>query len=226
MARLWVVAGPIGNLGDLSPRAAETLRRCPLWVVEDTRVSSRLAHHLDVKPRYFVVHDHSSPATIAKAVAAILEEGEAALLTDAGTPSISDPGATLLQSCIEEEIEILAIPGPSAVTTALAGSGFFAQRFAFLGFPPRKPGDIRALLAPFAESTLTLVLFESPHRLAKFAAAALETLGDRRCVVARELSKSHEEYVRTTLGELAGDTRTWKGEITFVIEGHRKSKLA
>lgn len=224
MSRLKVVAGPIGNLGDLSPRAADSLKEATLWVVEDTRVSSRLAHHLGVKPRYIVLNDHTSPGALQKVVATVVESENSVLLSDAGMPGISDPGAELVQACIEEQVEVEVIPGPSAVITALAGSGFFAQRFVFLGFAPRKPGDTRALLAPFADSTMTLVLFESPHRVSKFAGAALDALGDRRAVVAREMSKAHEEYVRSTLLELSGDERTWKGEITIVIEGHRRLK--
>ncbi|MBX3095794.1 MAG: 16S rRNA (cytidine(1402)-2'-O)-methyltransferase [Fimbriimonadaceae bacterium] len=224
MSRLWVVAGPIGNLGDLSDRAADALRSCPTWVVEDTRVSSRLAHHLGVKPRYLVLNDHTSSAGLAKVVQSVCDAEDTALLTDAGMPGISDPGAELVLACAEEEVDIDVIPGPSAVVTALAGSGFFAQRFAFLGFAPRKPGDIRSLLAPFADSTMTLVLFESPHRVSKFAEAALNAIGDRRAVVARELTKAHQEYVRSTLVELSGDDRVWRGEITLVIEGHRRLK--
>lgn len=222
MAELWMVAGPIGNLGDLSPRASEILQAATLWIVEDTRVSSRLAAHLGVKPVYKVLNDHTSPARVRALADEIESHEQAALLTDAGTPGISDPGAELVQACLERDIRVDGIPGPSAVTFALSVCGFYAQRFAFLGFLPRKAGDIQRTLASFAENSMTLVLFESPHRLTKAARMWADALGNRRVVVARELTKRHQELWRGTLEELAGAPREWKGETTVVIEGHRR----
>ena len=217
-----MVAGPIGNLGDLSPRATEILQAAPLWIVEDTRVSSRLAAHLGVKPTYRVLNDHTSPARVQSLADEIEANEQAALLTDAGTPGISDPGAELVQACLKRDIRVDGIPGPSAVTLALSVCGFYAQRFAFLGFLPRKAGDIHRILDPLAENTMTLVLFESPHRLSKAARMWADALGNRRVVVARELTKRHQELWRGTLEELAQATREWKGEVTVVIEGHRR----
>lgn len=223
---LTLVAGPIGNLGDLTVRARETLVDCPLWVVEDTRVSARLASHLQVKPSLTLLTDHSHPGQIAKLVERISTEGPAALLTDAGTPGISDPGALLVQQAIESGLSVDALPGPSAVTLALSLSGFFAQRFAFLGFLPRKPGPAKEVLSPFAQSSLTLVLFEGPHRVIKTLETAHQALGPRRCVICRELTKLHQQVWRGNLASLPTEKQIpAKGEFTLVIEGLRKGDL-
>lgn len=221
-ARLWVVATPIGNLGDLSPRAAETLRSAPLWIVEDTRVSSTLARHLEVAPTFKLLNDHTPPHRIPALVAEIERAETAVLLTDAGTPGLSDPGANLVDACATADLEIEPIPGPSAVTTALSISGFYAQRFAFLGFLPRKPGDAAKVLAPFTESTLTLTLFESPHRIRKTLEVCAATLGDRRVVICRELTKKHQQIYRDSLNNAISGTFVDKGEFTVVIEGLRR----
>jgi 16S rRNA (cytidine1402-2'-O)-methyltransferase len=224
---LTLVAGPIGNLGDLTIRAKETLVSCPLWVVEDSRVSSRLASHLEVRPSLTLLTDHSHPSQITKLVERIGREGPAALLTDAGTPGISDPGALLVQEAIESGLKVDALPGPSAVTLALSLSGFFAQRFAFLGFLPRKPGPAKEVLSPFVDSSLTLVLFEGPHRVLKTLETAHQALGPRRCVICRELTKLHQQVWRGTLDKLPTDKQVpAKGEFTLVIEGLRKGDLS
>lgn len=225
-ADLTLVAGPIGNLRDLTLRAKEALESSPLWVVEDSRVSSRLASHLGVRPGMVLLTDHSREAQIEKLVARIEAEGPAVLLTDAGTPGISDPGALLVQALVSAELRVDALPGPSAVTLALSLSGFFAQRFAFLGFLPRKPGPAKEVLAPFAESSLTLVLFEGPHRVLKTLETANQALGPRRCVICRELTKLHQQVWRGTLDQLPSQKAVPpKGEFTLVIEGLRRGDL-
>lgn len=225
-ADLTLVAGPIGNLGDLTLRAKEALESSPLWVVEDSRVSSRLASHLGVRPSMALLTDHSHAAQIEKLADRLSSDGPAVLLTDAGTPGISDPGALLVQAAINSGLKVDALPGPSAVTLALSLSGFFAQRFAFLGFLPRKPGPAKEVLSPFAESSLTLVLFEGPHRVVKTLETASAVLGPRRCVICRELTKLHQQVWRGTLDQLPSQKVVPpKGEFTLVIEGLRRGDL-
>jgi 16S rRNA (cytidine1402-2'-O)-methyltransferase len=221
--RLTLVATPIGNLGDLSPRAAETLRGVDFWLVEDSRVSGKLAVILETKKSMIVVNDHSEGRRLESALERLRAGESAALLSDAGTPVISDPGAQLVDACYEEGIEVDAIPGPSAVATALCLSGFFAQRYAFLGFLPKKPGDLARLFEPFAESPLTLVYFESPHRVSKTIEVISPLLGERRIAICREMTKIHQETRRGMLADpviLRGIPE--KGEFTVVIEGRRR----
>lgn len=221
--RLTLVATPIGNLGDLSPRAVDALMAADVWFVEDTRVSGKLASHLGLKKPMRVLNDHTAPHHIAKYRDEVKSGANAALLTDGGAPAISDPGAILTDLCHEAGIQVEGIPGPSAVVTALMLSGFFAQRFAFLGFLGRKPGDIRKELAPFADSPLTLVLFESPHRLQGLLEVCHGTLGERRYAICRELTKAHEQVYRQTLPHIPDEAQVVrKGEITLVIEGRRR----
>jgi 16S rRNA (cytidine1402-2'-O)-methyltransferase len=221
--RLILVATPIGNLEDLSPRAARTLAEADFWIVEDTRVSGKLASHLGLSKPMRVLNEHTNPAKIDQYAAEVVKGASAALLTDGGTPAISDPGTLLTDRLLDAGVEVDCAPGPSAVTTALALSGFFAQRFVFLGFAGRKPGDIRSLLAPYADSPLTLVLFESPFRFAKMLEVAAEVLGDRRFAVCRELTKLHQQIARGNLSDLANlRDIPQKGELTIVLEGRRR----
>lgn len=223
--RLTLVAGPIGNLADLSPRAAQTLAEADIVIAEDTRVSGRLLAHLELKKETRVLNEHTKPAQKEKLVAEILQGKSWALLTDAGTPGISDPGADLVDRLLEEDHPVDCVPGPSAVTTAIALSGFFAQRFTFLGFMPRKPGPIAELLAPYAQSSQTLVFFESPHRFRKLLLECHKNLGERRYAVCRELTKIHQQVYRGTLPDIPTEEQvTDKGEFTLVLEGHRRSK--
>ena len=219
---LTVVATPIGNLGDLSPRAAQALKDATVWFVEDTRVSGKLQSHLGIKRPMRVLNEHTSPARVTQYAIEVSNCELAVVLTDAGTPAVSDPGAELVQACLDLGVEVDAVPGPSAVTTALALSGFYAQRFAFLGYPPRKPGPLRQLLEPYRDSPLTLVLFESPHRVGKLLAACSEALGERRYALCRELTKSHQQVWRARLPEAPSEDQVpYKGEVTLAVEGKR-----
>jgi 16S rRNA (cytidine1402-2'-O)-methyltransferase len=223
--RLTLVATPIGNLGDLSRRAIETLSEADWWIVEDTRVSAKLQSVLGIKKRMVVLNDHSRPEKIEAYVEGIEDGSHVALVTDGGSPVISDPGALLVDRVRDAGVDVDAIPGPSAVTNALALSGFFAQRFVFLGFLGRKAGSIRSELEPFTDSPLTIVLFESPFRIRKMLETAHETLGSRRYAICREMTKTFQQVYRARLPE-APDVKTMpeKGEITLVIEGKRKQK--
>jgi 16S rRNA (cytidine1402-2'-O)-methyltransferase len=219
---LTVVATPIGNLGDLSPRAAAALADADVWYVEDTRVSGRLQSHLGLKRPMRVLNDHTAPAKVAHYADELAGGAKGALLTDAGTPVVSDPGTELVEACLERGVVVDAVPGPSAVTAALSLSGFYGQRWVFLGYAPRKPGPLAELLRPYAESSLTLVFFESPHRVGKLLAACAEVLGERRYALCRELTKAHQQVWRASLPEVPDASQVpQKGEVTLVIEGRR-----
>lgn len=222
--RLTLVSGPIGNLSDLSPRAVRALTDADIVIAEDTRVTGKLLAALQLKKEYRTLNEHTSPAQKSRLVEDIQSGGTWVLLTDAGVPGISDPGADIVDLLLESGTEVDCVPGPSAVTTALALSGFFAQRFTFLGFLPRKPGPIAELLAPYANSTQAIVLFESPHRFRKILAECAKTLGPRRYAICRELTKLHQQIYRGTLPDLPSESQVpAKGEFTLVIEGHRRT---
>jgi 16S rRNA (cytidine1402-2'-O)-methyltransferase len=224
--QLTVVATPIGNLGDLSGRAAEALGAAEYWLVEDTRVSGKLASHLKIKKPMRIVNDHTNLGQVERLVAELAAGAHAALLTDGGTPVVSDPGAILVDLCHEKNVDVRFVPGPSAPIAALSVSGFFGQRFAFLGFLGRKPKDIRSELAPFADSPLTLILFESPHRIEALFTGAFEALGPRRYAIGRELTKAFEQIYRGRLPDVPSEADVpRKGEFTVVFEGLRR-KLA
>lgn len=220
---LWIIGTPIGNRGDLSPRAEEILRGADFWLVEDSRTSGKLAAILGIKKPMKRLDEHTGDP-ILQSYADEIESGKtAALVTDAGTPGISDPGARLVDLCLEQEIPVDSAPGASAVTTALSLSGFFAQRFAFLGFLGRKRGEIIKELSAFQDSTLTLVLFESPFRIVDLLEASAEALPGRRYAVCRELTKLHQQVYRNTLPNLPTEQEMpRKGEFTVVFEGKRR----
>jgi len=224
VARLILVATPLGNLGDLSPRAAEALRDADRWFVEDTRVSGKLAAHLGVKKSMTTVNEHTTLDRIASLVAGLGESETVALLSDAGSPVVSDPGTLVVDCAVRQGLIIEAVPGPSAPILALTLSGFFGQRFVFLGFLGRKIGDVRKELEPFVDSPMTLILFESPHRIEKTLEWCAEILGPRRFALCRELTKLHEQVWRGELGEPTPKNVNLKGEMTLVIEGRRRQK--
>lgn len=223
--RLVLVATPIGNLSDLSPRAAEALGAADFWLAEDTRVSGKLQSHLNIRKPMRVLNDHTSDAQIEKYVSEIQGGADAALVTDGGSPVISDPGSILCDRCYDAGIAVAAVPGPSAPIMALTLSGFFGQRFCFLGFLGRKSGAIKGELRPFKDSPLTLVLFESPFRIEALLEAAGEELGERRYAICREMTKIHEQVFRSRLPNVPTERELpRKGEVTVVIEGHRRNR--
>jgi 16S rRNA (cytidine1402-2'-O)-methyltransferase len=222
VSRLTLIATPIGNLSDLSPHAAEALASADFWLVEDSRVSGKLAVHLGLKKPMRILNDHTGPAAV-KGYLEELRQRMGALITDGGAPVVSDPGGHLCDLCHEAGIGVDAVAGPSAVTTALMLSGFYAQRFAFLGFLGRKPGAIRGELEPFADSPLTLVLFESPHRFRQLLEVAAGVFGERRFALCREMTKLHQQVYRGRLPECPTEAEMpAKGELTVVIEGLRR----
>jgi 16S rRNA (cytidine1402-2'-O)-methyltransferase len=223
--KLTLIATPIGNLSDLSPRAVEALGAADFWVVEDTRISGKLQSHLGIKKPMRVLNDHTGPQGVTRYLEELESGKHVALITDGGSPVVSDPGSMLCDACHDAGILVEGIPGPSAVTTALMLSGFFAQRFAFLGFLGRKAGAIKSELEPFRESPLTLVLFESPFRFEALLKVAFEALGARRYAICREMTKMHEQVFRGELPTVPDEKLVpRKGEVTIVIEGHRRGR--
>jgi 16S rRNA (cytidine1402-2'-O)-methyltransferase len=222
--RLLVVATPIGNMGDLSTRAREALEGADLIAAEDTRHTQTLLQIIGISRPMVSLHayneSHRLPDLLAR-----LESGEnIALVSDAGTPLLSDPGYELVSSAARAGVEVLAIPGPSAITTALAVAGLPTTRFCFEGFLPTRERERRTALAKLANETRTLVFFEAPHRIAEtLADLATEFGATRQAVVARELTKAHETIYRGTLAELTaqahGDANFQRGEITLVVHG-------
>ena len=219
---LYVVATPLGNLGDLSPRAAETLRAVAVVAAEDTRRTRPLLTHIGARARLRSYHAHSEPERRDVLLAALAEGHDVALVTDAGTPTISDPGADLVAAARAAGHPVVVIPGPSAVTAALSGAGLPADRYTFLGFLPRKGPDRAERLAEIATSRVAVVVFEAANRLAELLAdLAAAAGGAREATVARELTKLHEEFRAGTLHDLAGyyAAHEPRGEVTVVIAG-------
>jgi 16S rRNA (cytidine1402-2'-O)-methyltransferase len=219
---LYVVATPLGNLADLSERACGVLRSANLIAAEDTRVSRALLTHVGAGARMVSVHAHAPAGHAAQVLAALAAGRTVALLTDAGTPGISDPGAELARAARAAGATVVAVPGPSAVAAALSISGLPADRYTFVGFPPRSGGARRRLLEQVSASEWTVVLFEAANRLGALLDDLAEQVGaDREGAVARELTKVHEECRTGTLGALAGYYREHppKGEVTVIVAG-------
>ncbi|AYG02680.1 16S rRNA (cytidine(1402)-2'-O)-methyltransferase [Gryllotalpicola protaetiae] len=219
---LILAATPIGNLGDATRRLVDTLAAVELVAAEDTRVAQRLLQGLRIenRPRLIALHDHNERERAGE-LAELAASADLLVLSDAGMPTVSDPGYHLVQAAIAAGVTVTALPGPSAVLTALAVSGLPTDRFAFEGFLPRKEGERRKLLAGLADERRTLVFFESPNRLAASLADIATHFGEaRRVVVARELTKLHEEVKRGTAAELAAWAEGGvRGEIVVVAEG-------
>jgi len=222
---LYVVATPLGNLEDLSPRAAATLTRVSAVAAEDTRRTKPLLVHVGSRAELVSFHAHSSDAALRRILHLLGSGKDVALVTDAGTPAVSDPGAVLVAAARERDIPVVTVPGPTAVAAALSVSGLGADRYVFLGFLPRKGGARRRLLATVAESEWTVVLFEAPLRVAELLDDLVAVCGgERRAAVARELTKLFEETRAGTLTELAGyyAEAPPRGEVTVVVAGSGK----
>src|SRR5579871_6887720 len=206
--RLYVIATPIGNLDDLSPRARETLATCGLIAAEDTRHTGNLLKHFSIGTPQLSLHDHNEALRTPEIIARLKGGMSVALVSDAGTPAISDPGFDLVRAAAAQGIEVLAVPGPCAAVAALSIAGLPTDRFCFEGFLPARATARRQRLRDLQQETRTMVLYESPHRIEETLAACSEAFGaDRRAVVAREITKLHESIYRGTLGELCEQTR-------------------
>ena len=224
---LYVVATPLGNLGDLSPRAADTLTRVAAVAAEDTRHSKPLLNHAGSKAELISFHAHSSERALERILRILSEGRDVALITDAGTPAISDPGVELVAAARARGIPVVTIPGPNAVAASLSVAGIGADRYVFLGFLPRKGSDRRRLLLTVASSEWTVVVFEAPNRVAQLLTDLSEVCGpERQAAVSRELTKVFEETRSGTLQELSEHyaEAPARGEVTVVIAGTGKAR--
>lgn len=222
MAKLYLVATPIGNLGDLSPRAAQCLKSADFIAAEDTRITRGLLTHLGVSRPMVSYYQHNLQERGEKIVARILSGESCALVTDAGMPAISDPGEDLVRLCAEAGIEVAAVPGPNAAVTALALSGLPGSRFCFEGFLSTARQSRREHLESLVAERRTMIFYEAPHKLLYTLRDLSEAFGPaRRCALARELTKLYEEVIRTTLGEAVErfTQQTPRGEFVLVVEG-------
>lgn len=216
---LYVVATPIGNLGDITLRAIETLKSVDVVAAEDTRRSGMLLKHLGIKKPFISYHEHNEATRTTELVERLARGENVALITDAGTPALSDPGLRLIRECIKREVPFTIIPGPSSILTALVGSGFSTHKFSFRGFLPVRSGKRERELRAAAESEATVIFFESPYRLTKTLAACVDIMSDRQLCVAREMTKKFEEFRSGTANELLAHYQLHppKGEIVLVI---------
>jgi 16S rRNA (cytidine1402-2'-O)-methyltransferase len=220
VSALYLVATPIGNLEDVSMRALKVLEEAELVLAEDTRRTRVLLDRHGVAAKPISLHAHNEVSRVSKALAVLDGGGNVALVSDAGTPLISDPGDRLVAAAVEAGHSVVPIPGASAPMAALAASGLPAVPFTFVGFLPRRSGECDRVLESLRDRRDTLVFFESPRRLAKTLARLKEAFGDRRACVARELTKMHEEFARGVLSELAERfAEGARGECTLVVEG-------
>ena len=220
---LYLVATPIGNLGDISLRALEVLRSVDLIASEDTRKTSILLNRYDIHKPQKSYHAFNEKKVVPKLIEMLLEDRSIAVVTSAGTPAISDPGFSIARAAIENDIPVTSIPGPSAVILAVTLSGLPAHSFTYKGFPPRKSGARRRFLAEDAESSHTQVFYESPYRIEAFLEDALIVLGDRQAAIANDLTKKFETILRGSLTSLIEEIKkeTPRGEYTVVIVGKR-----
>lgn len=228
MGILYIVATPIGNLEDITLRALRMLRECDLILAEDTRVTKKLLAHFEISKHVLPFHAHNEHKTLNGMIDRILANQLTVLVSDAGTPGISDPGFLLARECVARAIEVECLPGPTAFVPALVASGFPCDRFVFEGFLPHKKGR-QTKLTRLGQEDRTVILYESPHRLIKCLEQICEFIGpDRNVCVVRELSKFFEEYKRGTAAAVLEHYKAHapKGEIVVLIEGkHGKSEL-
>jgi 16S rRNA (cytidine1402-2'-O)-methyltransferase len=225
---LYVVATPLGNLGDLSPRAADTLKRVSAVAAEDTRHSKPLLLHAGSHAALISFHEHSSDRALERILRILTDGRDVALITDAGTPAISDPGVALVAAARAQGIQVVTIPGPTAVAAGLSVSGMPGDRYLFLGFLPRKGSDRRRFLLTAARSEWTVVIFEAPNRVTQLLADLTEACGpERQAAVSRELTKVFEETRAGTLQELSEHyaEAPVRGEVTVVLSGTGKEHV-
>jgi len=224
--KLVVVATPIGNLGDLSPRAREALAAADLVACEDTRRTGALLHHLGIRKPLLSLHEHNERQRLPRLLEALAEGRIVVLASDAGTPLVSDPGFPLVRAALAQGVAVEAVPGPSALLVALVVSGLPPHPFTFAGFPPPRSGRRRAFYRRLAALGHTLIVFESPHRVLASLDDARHELGDRPAALARELTKLHEEVLRGRLSEIAKalhDRPALKGEFVLVVAGEEET---
>ena len=220
MHKLYIVATPIGNLEDISLRALRILKEVKIIAAEDTRKTSRLLNHYQITTPMTSYYEHNKLVKLNRMLD-YLEQGDMALVSEAGMPGISDPGYELIMAALEQGIPVVPVPGASAVVTALAASGLATDRFTFLGFLPTKTVARRRMLESVTAEKGTLIILEAPHRVEDSLKDMLSVLGDRRIAACRELTKMHEEIFRGTISEALAHFTEPKGEFTLVIEGNK-----
>ena len=223
---LHLVAVPIGNLKDITLRALDALRAADVVAVEDTRHFATLARAHGIRARTISLHEHNEASRVPELLARLRDGADVAVVSDAGTPLVSDPGFRLVTAALAEGIAVTSLPGASAITTALAAAGLPPVPFRFCGFPPRSAGPRRAFYAALSDEPATLILFEAPHRLLASLEDALAALGNRPACVARNLTKAHERYQRGRLDELVealAAEDAVRGECTLVISGAERT---
>lgn len=225
--KLSLCATPIGNLEDITLRVLRTLKEADLIAAEDTRNSIKLLNHFDIKTPLTSYHEYNKIDKGKALVNKLLEGMNIALITDAGTPGISDPGEELVKMCYEAGVEVTSLPGPAACVTALTLSGLSTRRFAFEAFLPSDKKERRAVLGELVDETRTIVMYEAPHRLVRTLEELLEVLGNRRITLCRELTKKHETAFRSTIQDLIEHYREEKplGECVLVIEGRSRREM-
>lgn len=224
--KLILVGTPIGNLEDTSPRSLRTLEEADVVACEDSRRTRKLLTHFGTKVTELVVYSETNERRKAEELVARIERGQTvALVSDAGMPGLSDPGYRLVRECVDRNLEVSVVPGPTAVVSALAISGLPSARFVFEGFLPRKQGDRRRRLGDLVDEARTIVFFESPHRIAACLGDLLDVLGDRPAALVRELTKLYEEAQRGMLSELLerAETEAPRGEIVVVVGGKTRA---
>jgi len=223
---LYIVSTPIGNLADISYRAIHILNNVDLIAAEDTRVTSRLLNFYEIKTKSIPYHSYNQKNQTPKLINKLKNNKTIALVSDAGTPGISDPAYELVRNCVQEKIKIIPIPGASAMLAALVVSGLPTNRFVFEGFLPLKKGR-QTRLTELKDEKRTLVFYESPHRVLKTVTQFLEFFGNRQCQMGREITKKFEEFFRGSLEELISylESKKIKGEIVLIVEGNSDKKV-
>ena len=218
---LYIVPTPIGNLEDITFRAVRVLKEVDLIAAEDTRHTQMLLNHYDIRTSVTSYHEHNERGKARELVEQLRQGRSIALLSDAGTPMISDPGYRLVVEAIRAGVQVIPLPGPSAVTAALSAAGLPTDRFGFEGFLPAKKSERRSALEALKKDTKTLIFYEAPHRLKETLADMAEIFGDREVAIGREISKVHEEFLRGALREILAtiEQQTVRGEITLVVQG-------
>ncbi len=225
---LYLVATPIGNLSDISARAIATLKNVDMIACEDTRHTQKLLNHLGIRVKTVSYHEHNE-AERTKELIKILSDGRSvAVVSDAGTPGINDPGSSIVQAAIESGIDVVPIPGPTAFVSAVIGSGLPTDTVLFAGFLPSKKSERRRRLEELRSVPATIAFFETPHRISASLVDCIDILGDRKAALARELTKLHEEFLRGTFSQLTSAISSAKprGEFVLVIDRERESDLA
>ncbi|MCB1616823.1 MAG: 16S rRNA (cytidine(1402)-2'-O)-methyltransferase [Pseudomonadales bacterium] len=230
LSSLYVVATPIGNLGDMTPRAVEILHKVDLIAAEDTRHSKKLLNHFDIKTPLVAYHDFSGEDETGKILDKLQQGKDVALISDAGTPLVSDPGYTLVKAAHQLGVKVVPVPGACASIAALSAAGLPSDRFLFIGFLPSKPNARRQQLEGLARESATMVLYEAPHRLAACLECLLAVFGEeRKIVLARELTKTFETVISTTIKDLLAfveaDLNQKKGEVVLVVHGYETDAL-